>query len=389
MLKKIKQRFLEGAAGLKYFVVDKAHGVRCKLLKKAIRLKNRALDRVRGVPDVMVFGENHLDPEQAQHIVEEIEWYRPKCVLLEGFNNKTPEELRKLVDFYKIQTLEDVCRHHGVSLEDMGVGEDIVREVRGRLERSVRELAEMYRKELRMGEKDALERAKRDVYADGHVPKSFDELKNTPLCLLHSDLLQAIYDRVATKRAEMIGKTGKTDVVCGKLKRVQEHIYAHLDIISKGGIPARRYGVILGAAAKVGAEVAGCDIDKSAIMKEIERIDEKYFKETKNHEEILKRDREKGVAAIAAALINWGKGTERAVNSSNDVRERAMSEIILKHVNLCRDSGAQKRPVFAVVGREHTRGIGERLKKAKVKHRIVNLPDLGRVGLIDRLTYRG
>jgi len=162
-----------------------------------------------------------------------------------------------------------------------------------------------------------------------------------------------------------------------------------LNKISNGGTSARRYGIILGAAAEVGAEIAGCDIDKSKILKEIEELDDKYFEETKNYEELLERDRERAATAAANALINWEKETDRVVHNSNDMREEAMSEIILKHVGLCRGEGTSKRPVIAVVGRKHTCGIGERLKKAKVKHRIVNLPDLGRVSFLDRLTYRG
>ena len=338
--------------------------------EKLIHLKNAILDRVRGVPDVVLIGENHVDLRQAHIIAEMIRKYRPEHVLLEAFDDKPPEELENLVNFYRVRTLEDVCRHHGVSLEDLGLGEDVLREIKEELDRELRRIADLYRRKGRKGEKEALELARRDLFEEGHVPRDYEELKKTPLYLLHPKVIDILCGKVSEKQLERVERSGKIDDVLKRMERVRKHVEAYRRDSSIEGIRRRRHDIILSAVADVGAKLAGCDLDKSALVEEIRRIDDRFLDRMARYGRSLGEDAVKGAVTVFRSLVERTTEIARAVGSHNPERERAMYERIKEYLN----KHPSNTPVIAVVGRTHTESIARMLRKEGVKHRVVNLP---------------
>jgi len=338
-----------------------------KGLEEITNLKSLVSDKLYGVPDAIIIGETHTDMNQAYTEAKIIEKYRPKYVLLEAFDNKTPQELKEKVDFYKVRTLEEICEKYRVSLEEIGIREDLIqkidKEIKNELDNSINlyEGCKKYAKKL----------AKMEVDRNGYVPKNLKELKTKPLYELHPAVIDTIYNSIDDAHKEI-----KKDVL--KYKRDS----------NIGGIENRRIDIVLSTIVDTGAEVAGCDINKSDIVKEVGRIkDELLDANTQLYElfggNINKDNVEEFAKKLHEIFEKTNKEESNLINKHNPEREQVMYERIKEYL----DNRSSDTPIIAIVGRNHTYNIGKKLEKDNVKYRIINPPSLENP--VHSLFYRG
>ncbi|HIQ10073.1 MAG TPA: hypothetical protein EYH23_00975 [Euryarchaeota archaeon] len=339
--------------------------------ERLLDVRNQIRDRLFGKPDIIVVGENHYDMSHAHTIARLIRKYKPEYLLLEGFSNRTREELEDLVKRYKVRTLEELCKHYGVPLEKLGINDGIVYEINESAGIAFLKKMRHYMYVLGKRRGEAAKLARDDLRVEGHVPKNMDELMKTPLYFLHPVALEVLREKIADGWCRYGGVHDGERVL-----KLLEHIRSYMRTGSEDDvIKVRRYDVMLSAAADVGAKVAGCDVRKPDLAKIGKQgVSESLIKEFSPHCRPVVRWI---IRKYTLSTENFGENHPKynefiteLCRALRPVRDHTMCQNALEYA-WSRTSGA---PVMMVVGRAHVPGIHKRLKKWSVKHRVIKLP---------------
>ena len=327
-----------------------------------------AYEKIHGKPDLIVFGEEHtMDAhtrEQARSIVRN----SPEYVLLEAHGQKDPQDLQHLIEAFSLLTVREVMSKADIPLSELESPD---------IEWNIETLRNKIRKEL-MDSMDFLlsiaedEKEKKRTYKesmkemkdeDRKIPRSLEKLLDTPLYQLprpaKSHIVWTCLQMLMDKIKEQLSTPGCSNP--DELKVRHSRLVAMVKLLSLNLSYIReldgRENPIYLASAKVGAKLAGCDIDKSDSPR-YEAKDVKCKNQEKSDEEFFK------------ALISLKK----YIGEKNEIREKTMGERMARFVHL----KTKNTPVISIVGQYHIRKksfIHGVLQNENIRYRCISQRD--------------
>jgi hypothetical protein len=309
-----------------------------------------------GRPDAIIVGETHTD---GGHVVDQdrlIRRHKPEYVLHEGLDNMEPEDLQDVVESYKAATLGELSKETGIDLEDMGINESVMTGINNEYLKDVEEHTDFYRNKG-IGHKKATEMAKN--YRDGYLPKTFNELLQTPVYKLNPNTVGVLNNVIFEKAEdhEFRGDHDLTDTVAKFPKMLGHFRRFHQE---------SRIDTIFRSVAQTGGKIAGCDIEK-----ELPTIDIPADASTSN------TDSEEEAMRFVKALSDYRDSLSTYVEENNSNRERTMGDRIIGFA----EERKTKRPVMAIVGANHAKpdsDIYPVLEDAGIKYRVITQRHLRR-----------
>ena len=148
-------------------------------------------DTLFGQPEIIIFGENHVDPTHQEEQAKAILKYKPEYVLLECLNDLNPDETVKLNNIYNRMTLNELAKNFNLDLEDGLITSNAISGIEEYLENYVLGLAEHFIVGNIYNPEKAKEAAMKSVYS-GTVPENVEQLITAPLYNFSSASYMAI-----------------------------------------------------------------------------------------------------------------------------------------------------------------------------------------------------
>jgi hypothetical protein len=182
--------------------------------------------------DVIVIGEAHTNESHIDKECNLIEEYLPEYVLYEGKDNYTPEKSKNLLKFFENTTLNEIANEVHADLKTIGLG----------------------KKQIKKNERNSIV----DMFSGGKKPKLYRTLINTPLYDLAPSVL---HNLIETLDSEEVADSKNMNLNAAKqyiTRVILEHICFKTDHMFTSE-RSKLYATI----AKNGAQLVGCDIDKS------------------------------------------------------------------------------------------------------------------------------
>ncbi len=300
-------------------------------------LKSQARDILFGYPDVIIFGENHIDPTHKDEQAKAIMHYKPEFVLLEGLNDLNSQETEKLNKIYFKITLEELAEHFNINLNEIGITSNTVPNFNQYLKNYATELAEHFVASNIHNPEKAKEAANKSVYS-GTVPENVEQLITAPLYNFSSASYMAIMKLFSDENMNYKDSLSSSDDVWNL-----KNYLTQIEPILRSNFPHE----VMRASALIGTKLAGCDIDKDNLPKT----------DTEN-------------ASTPEDLVSSLTNLRDYVNDVNEEREKTMATRIVEFANQRKKSA----PVIAVVGSTHIKRssfIHPGLRSTMLKYRTI------------------
>lgn len=284
----------------------------------------------KGYTNILFIGETHGDKKVAEEILNIIRKYKPEIILLEGLNKTSIEEGEKIKELYQAVTLEELTEK---------IGRKYNVEAKTLLGKYFGDYLKNYDPE----------KYKSKAFPDENIPKSKEEIINTPLYELPleivSDILHSIYDVKNDEHQEITRELAEKIFFFEKII-LRKLIYPQIYYYSK----------LFRTSYEIGAKIAGCD-------------------PSEKKENIIKKA--KGAEEIRSYLKN-----ERLKEDEVKIAERIYKII----------ESYKPKKVAVIVGAKHLRDGSELLKQMKKRNLNyeINIPEAKEDMLISsfmHLTY--
>jgi len=304
------------------------------ILSNYVLLKSKIRDKLKGKPDVLIIGEDHINPYHAEIEARIIGDFKPKYVLLEqSYNAYNEEAERRLRDILRnSRTLKDFSKTSGVPL-------DIILDVFEKTRPYIKEIEKRVREKLR----------NKTLYIEtmNIIPTTPKELLETPFYRIPSEFWE-LYSKIAEE--EMLKLYNKLSE--GGTKKL---------LADWQNTPLQHYRLLRGIT--FGYHLANHLLE----IKDIYRGVYTY--------KLIVMD---SAIRTGAKIGYFDANEEIKHNSSLDYkamkeRERIMGLNIVKYL---KESGG---PIVVITGRYHTRKDSELLKVLEehgIKYRVIRLPTL-------------
>jgi hypothetical protein len=322
----VLERISKAYGGVKLAVADKVRSARI------------------GSPDVILVGEEHGNKRAKEEQAAIIRRYRPEYVLLEALDGRDPDKTDVYTRLYSTATLNELSSSIGLSLDDMGIRPDAYIKVRRDAMQSISEefedhkkIFDEYKKEHPKFRSKFKPNSVKKAMKIGVIPESQVQLLETPFYELDSRVLESL-EGVISKN---ISESACPMEVINKQGRALSHIYNIQSVSRKSGYN----DIIFREVGKIGGMLAGCDISKSDMPK-IENVDDQG-----------------SISEYFQTLSDYVKGKDMQ-------REEEMG----RRTALYAGKRQTKRPIVAIVGRDHLKGDSYAFKPlddAGIKYKVI------------------
>jgi len=314
---------------------DKVKGGLYETISNYLLLKNRFYDKLKEKPEVLIIGEEHINPYHAEIESKIIEYLKPKYVLFEqpadSYNEKF---IRKLEDYLrKGRTLKDFSKNAGIPL-------DIILDVFEKTKPHIKEIEKQVREKFR---DKILYMEKVNI-----IPTTPEELLETPFYRIPSefwDLYYKIAEKEMWKLYNKLSEGGTKNLPTDWRNTPLKYYLLLQEIVSNyhsWNLSLERENILLRGAPTYNLIVMDSAIKSGAKIGYFDADDETRYKSVFDEE-------------------------------VNKERERIMGLNVIKYL---KENGG---PIVVITGKGHTRKGSELLKVLEehgIKTRVIRLPTL-------------
>ena len=215
------------------------------LREKIMKSKFKLFD----LPDLIIFGEDHVNVDHTREQAKAIKKYNPEFVLWEGLRDKRHDDelVQKYIKIHETVTLEEIFKKEGLDFEIFD--KNLISEIK----KAVNETKKYYNSK-----------------EEGIIPKSLKKLLTTPIYEMPFEVLKCVEDWLLDY------SLNKSDLD-KKIERVLDYIHYFTTIDSLLDSDKKKMHILLRTVAKTKTKLAGCDlsykIPKNNLQNYLDEID--------------------------------------------------------------------------------------------------------------------